>query len=99
MRPRWSSATSLLCGAALPATGSGMKWPISRGLRGSGTSTIRSPPPDQTAEAGGGGDVGEPPPAAEPDGVGDGAGHPLTELVGAEARAARAAEGRVELTD
>src|SRR3954471_14751531 len=45
------------------------------------------------------GDVDDPQPAAEPDGVGDGAGHPLTELVGAEARAARAAEGRVELTD
>src|SRR3954470_83374 len=39
------------------------------------------------------GEVDDPQPAAEPDGVGDGAGHPLTELVRAEARAARAAEG------
>src|SRR3954469_8897721 len=45
------------------------------------------------------GHIDDPQPAAEPDGVGDGAGHPLAELVGAEARAARAAEGRVELTD
>src|SRR3954447_17241855 len=45
------------------------------------------------------GDVDDPQPATEPDGVGDGTGHPLTELVGAEACAARAAEGRVELTD
>src|SRR4051812_41633034 len=37
--PRPSSITSLLCGAACPATGSGMKQPTSRGAAGSATST------------------------------------------------------------
>src|SRR5215471_16940330 len=42
------------------------------------------------------GDVDDPQAAAEPDGIDDGARHPLAELVRAEAGAARAAEGRIE---
>ena len=53
-RPRRSArarraSTSLLCGAGLPPAGSGMKWPTSRGLSGSATSMMRSPPPNHTA--------------------------------------------------
>src|SRR5262249_57553688 len=43
------------------------------------------------------GDVDDPQAAAEPDGIDDGARHALAELVRAEAGAARAAEGRIEL--
>src|SRR6266702_4995915 len=43
------------------------------------------------------GDVDDAQAAAEPDGIDDGARHALAELVGAEAGAARAAEGRIEL--
>src|SRR5262245_37622803 len=43
------------------------------------------------------GDVDDAQAAAEPDGIDDGARHALAELVRAEAGAARAAEGRIEL--
>src|SRR5262245_52223656 len=43
------------------------------------------------------GDVDDPQSTAEPDGIDDGARHALAELVRAEARAGRAAEGRIEL--
>src|SRR5262249_58451579 len=43
------------------------------------------------------GDVDDPKPAAEPDGMDSGAAHALAELMRAEAGAARAAEGRIEL--
>src|SRR5262249_25699772 len=43
------------------------------------------------------GDVDDPQPAAEPDGVNDGARYALAELVRAEACARRAAERRIEL--
>src|SRR5262249_62105693 len=43
------------------------------------------------------GDVDDPQSAAEPDGMDNGATHALAELMRAEAGAARAAEGRIEL--
>src|SRR5690349_10022303 len=45
------------------------------------------------------GDIDDAQSAAEPDRVGDGARHALADLMRAEARAARTAEGRIELAD
>src|SRR2546430_1161906 len=45
------------------------------------------------------GHVDDPKPAAEPDGMHDRARHPFAELMRAEASAARAAEGRIDVSD